>query len=414
MAGDRPFESVLRPVCGAVRGNAVDLSEGRPERLTARWPNSRAMNRRRFLHSATGAAAVGLAGCLGDGGGDATDTAAPDTGSTPGPTRSPTDGPTPTSTPDGPSGVYVQSFRETMVTPGTATAGDYRFALLVAVPHRFWTVNLDERSVTEIEEDDVHLMATVWDPETRTVLPNSNLSVEVTRDGELVTQEVIYRMLSQRMGFHYGANFPLDGDGAYTARLSVGGVSARKTGAFEGRFEDGATAAVEFEWSKRVREQLKTEQLDQAGQRGALRPMEMGEAPQPRAPKPAAFPGRVLGTGRSDDAKLVTVQLPAAEAGRFTDGRPYLAVSARTPFNRLVLPAMALSASVARDGEPVFERSLEPTLDPELGHHYGAPLPEPVRSGDEVTLRVGTPPQLARHEGYERAFLEMEPATVTA
>ncbi|QLH79722.1 fe2+ transport protein [Halosimplex rubrum] len=375
------------------------------------------MNRRRFLHSATGAAAVGLAGCLGDGGGDATDTAATDTGSTPTLTRSPTDGPAPTSTPQGPSGVYVQSFRETMVMPGTATAGagDYRFALLLAVPHRFWTVNLDERSVTEIEDgDDLHLMATVWDPETRTVLPDSNLSVEITRDGELVTQEVIYRMLSQRMGFHYGANFPLDGDGTYTARLSVGGVSARKTGAFEGRFEDGATATVEFEWSKRVRERLKTEQLDQAGQRGALRPMEMGEVPQPRAPKPANLPGTVLGTGRSDGAKLVTTRLPAADADRFTDGAPYLAVSARTPYNRLVLPAMGLSAAVARDGETVFEGPLEPTLDPELGHHYGAALPEPVRSGDEVTLRAGTPPQLARHEGYERAFLKMEPATITA
>ncbi|QPV62054.1 fe2+ transport protein [Halosimplex litoreum] len=372
------------------------------------------MNRRRFLHSATGAAAVGLAGCLGDGG-DATDTAGPATGSTPQPTRSPADDSTVTSTPDGPGGVYVQSFREAMVMPGTARAGDYRFALMVAVPHRFWTVNLDERSVTEIEEgDDVHLMATVWDPETQTVLPDSNLSVEITRDGDLVTQEVIYRMLSQRMGFHYGANFPLDGDGTYAARLSVGGVSARTTGAFEGRFDDGATAAVEFEWGKRLRERLTTEQLDQAGQRGALRPMEMGDVPQPRAPEPAALPGRVLGTGRSGDAKLVTTQVPAADAGRFTDGGPYLAVSARTPFNRLVLPAMALSASVARDGETGFEGPLEPTLDPELGHHYGAALPEPVQSGDEVTLRVGTPPQLARHEGYERAFLRMEPATITA
>ena len=369
------------------------------------------MNRRSFLHSATGAAALGLAGCLGDGGGDATDTVTTATGSAP-PTDEPTSPPSPT--PDGPSGVYVQSFRETMVMPGTATAGDYRFALLVAVPHRFWTVTLDERSVTEIEEgDDVHLMATVWDPETWTVLPDSNLSVEVTRDGELVTQEVIYRMLSQRMGFHYGANFPLDGDGTYTARLSVGGVSARRTGAFEERFEDNATATVEFDWDKRVREQLKTEQLDQAGQRGALAPMEMGDAPQPRAPKPPDLPGTVLGSGRSDDAKLVATHLPAGAAARFTDGAPYLAVSARTPFNRLVLPAMALSASVVRAGETVFEGALEPTLDPELGHHYGAALPEPVESGDELTLSVGTPPQLARHEGYERAFLRMEPATIS-
>ncbi|MFC7140102.1 iron transporter [Halosimplex aquaticum] len=379
------------------------------------------MNRRSFLHSATGAAALGLAGCLGDGGGtDATDTRATE----PSPaTASPTDensqttSPTasPTATPDGPSGVYVQSFRETMVMPGTKTAGDYRFALLIAVPHRFWTVTLAERSVTPIRDgDDVHLMATVWDPATGTVLPDSNLSVEIARDGELVSQEVIYPMLSQRMGFHYGANFGLEGDGTYTARLSVGGVSARTTGAFADRFGDGETAEIKFEWSKQVREQLKTEQLDAAGKRGALAPMEMGELPQPLAAEPADLPGTVHGTGRSDDAKLVATHLSADAASRFTDGDPYLAISARTPFNRLVLPAMGLSATVARGGETVFEGQLRRTLDPDLGYHYGAAVPEAPQSDDEITVSVDTPPQLARHEGYERAFLQMEPATITA
>ncbi|WP_459194633.1 iron transporter [Halosimplex sp. J119] len=378
------------------------------------------MNRRSFLHSATGAAALGLAGCLNDGGeGDATATQS--TGSPPDSTVSPTDEPStaeptapPTPTPEGPSGVYVQSFRETMVMPGTATAGDYRFALLVAVPHRFWTVTLDERSVTSIREsDDVHLMAAVWDPETGTVLPDSNLSVEIARDGELVSQEVIYPMLSQRMGFHYGANFELDGDGTYTARLSVGGVSARTTGDFADRFGDGERVDVEFDWSKQTREQLQTEQLDEAGKRGALAPMEMGELPQPLAAEPADLPGTVVGTGRSDDAKLVTTHLAADAVSGLTDGDPYLAVSARTPYNRLVLPAMGLSATISRDGETVFEGELRRTLDPELGYHYGAAVPEAPRSGDEITVSVDTPPQLARHEGYERAFLQMNQVTLT-
>ena len=372
------------------------------------------MNRRSLLHSATAAAAVGLVGCLSGGdGGEPTETA-PQTETESTVRSSPTDEPTPTATPDGPSGVYVQSFRETMVLPGTATAGDYRFALLLATPHRFWSVDIDERSETPIEEsDDIHLMASVWDPETGTVLPDSGFSVEILRDGELVSQEVIYRMVSQRMGFHYGANFGLDGDGTYTARLSVGGVSARRTGAFADRFGDGETADIEFEWSKAVRERLATEQLDAAGERGALRPMEMGELPEARAPEPAALPGTVLGTGQSDDAKLVATQLPGDAARRFTDGDPYLAVSARTPFNRLVLPAMGLSVSVVRDGETVFEGAVEPTLDPELGYHYGTALPETVQSGDKVTLDPTTPPQLARHEGYERAFLQMDSTAVT-
>ena len=335
------------------------------------------MNRRSLLHSATAAATVGLAGCLGDGG-ETTETAldigTESTADSPAPTDEPTATRTPT--PDGPSGVYVQSFRETMVMPGTATAGDYRFALLLATPHQFWTVSVDERSETPIEKrDDVHLMASVWDPETGTVLPDSGLSVEILRDGAFVSQEVIYRMISQRMGFHYGANFGLDGDGTYTARLSVGGVSARRTGALSGRFGDGETVEIGFEWSKAVREQLKTEQLDTAGKRGALRPMETDALPQPRAPEPAALPGTGLGTGQSDDAKLVATQLAGDAARQFTDGGPYLVVSARTPFNRLVLPAMGLSASVVRDSETVFEGTVEPTLDPELGYHYGAALP---------------------------------------
>jgi len=372
------------------------------------------MNRRSFLHSATGLTAVTLAGCLADAGdGDSPDsTGSPDETPTDESTRSPTDDPTPTvtpsPTPDGPSGVYVQSFRETMVVSGMATDGDYRFALLLAVPHRFWTVTLEERSAVPIEDsDDVHLMVAVWDPESGRVLPDSDLSVELTRDGDLVSQEVIYPMLSQRMGFHYGANFALEGDGTYTARISTGGVSARTTGSFTGRFESGASAAIDFEWSKAVREQLKSESLDAAGSRGALKPMDMGELPQPQAATPENLSGTVLGTARIDDAKLVVTQLTGMAAERFTDGDPYFAVSARTPYNRLVLPAMSVVGQYARADEILFSDDLQPTLDPELGYHYGATVPEQAVSGDEVVVEVPTPPQLARHEGYERAFLQM-------
>jgi hypothetical protein len=36
-----------------------------------------------------------------------------------------------------------------------------------------------------------------------------------------------------------------------------------------------------------------------------------------------------------------------------------------------------------------------------------------VESGDTLELRVTTPPQVARHEGYETAFLEMPPTELT-
>ena len=115
---------------------------------------------------------------------------------------------------DRPDAVYFPAHVEGMAMAGMGAAGDYRFGLMYSYPHRFWNVNGTESSLTEIaSDDDVHLMATVWDAETRQVLPDTGLSLEIERDGDLVSQEVIYPMLSQPMGFHYGANFGLDGDG---------------------------------------------------------------------------------------------------------------------------------------------------------------------------------------------------------
>ena len=123
----------------------------------------------------------------------------------------------------------------------------------------------------------------------------------------------------------------------------------------------------------------------------------------------------MLGTATSDDARLLVTVLETPPEGVAGDG-PYLAVSARTPYNRLVLPAMALEVSLAEDGgaaTPEFEGELVRTLDPDLGYHYGVALDGvEVGSGTELTLRPTLPPQVARHEGYERAFLEMDAATL--
>jgi hypothetical protein len=93
----------------------------------------------------------------------------------------------------------------------------------------------------------------------------------------------------------------------------------------------------------------------------------------------------------------------AVTADRFGDD-PYLVVTAATPYNDLVVPGMSLTAQVPGDGRSAFAGRLSPALDAELGFHYGAPV-----SGetiDEVELTVEIPPQVARHEGYETAFLE--------
>ena len=357
------------------------------------------MDRRRFLHRGVGLSAALLAGCN-----------RPDIGATT--TRS-TGTATPTGEGDG-DGVYVQSFVERMAMAGRTRAGEYAVALLVTIPHRFWTVTTRERAAVPIADDDsVHLMALVWDPETRTVLPGTGLSVELTRDGRLVSEEVIYPMLSQRMGFHYGGNFALPGDGTYAVDVSVGALPAngvRTTGAFEGRFADPATGTIDLAYTPETRNQVSSRAVDRGGDPGALAPMD-SDLPIGRAPDSSALPGDVIGTARSGDARFLVTLLDTAPAGVDGSG-PYLAVSPRTPYNRLAIPGMKLRGRLARGDRTVTSATLSRTLDPTLGYHYGATLPA-TESGDRLWLTVATPPQVARHEGYERAFLVMPDMELT-
>jgi hypothetical protein len=311
-----------------------------------------------------------------------------------------------------PDGIYVQSFQERMSTQGTTSVGDYTVALLFTVPHTFWTLtNWDRSKTAKTEEDAVHLMAAVWDDETETVLPDAGLSVAV-QSGDWLAQEVIYPMLSQPMGFHYGGNFPLAaGDGEYTVNVSIGGITARTTGDFEGRFESAETAEMTLAFTEESRSRVGSTPIDAAGDPGALRPMDT-TYPKSVAPGPDGLPGTVRGTAAIDDAYFdVTTLASASRVGRADDA--YLAVSARTRYNHYELSAMGLAATLERDGEPVYEGALERTLSPDLGYHYGAAVPS-VEDGDDLTLSVTVPPQVARHEGYERAFLDMRsPVTLT-
>ena len=129
------------------------------------------------------------------------------------------------------------------------------------------------------------------------------------------------------------------------------------------------------------------------------------------APTPEELPGTHHGTAESGEAKLVVVSLSERPDGVDGEG-DYLAVSARTPYNELVLPGMALDATVERDDETVFEGALERTFDDSLDYHYGTAVDD-VQAGDELTLEVVTHPQVARHEGYETAFLQMPNAELT-
>jgi hypothetical protein len=316
---------------------------------------------------------------------------------------------------DRPDGIYVPSHVEGMAMIGTAERGDYAFGLLYSYPHRFWTVTGDDVSLTEIDDDDaVHLMASVWDVETGTVLPDTGLATTIYRDGSLVSQEAIYPMLSQPMGFHYGANFPLSGDGRYTVELSVGAMSTRRTGTFADRFDEPATVEIPFEYSEAAKTDIAFERLgDRTATRGAVDPMAMDAIPDSLAPAAADLPGRVVGTATDDGARFVVAVLETPPAGVDGDGR-YVAVSPRTRYNRMLLPAMGLAGTLTRGTETVYDGPCTRTLDPDLGYHYGAVVDD-VRPGDELELTVAIQPQTARHEGYEMAFggLEGDAPTVT-
>lgn len=337
------------------------------------------MRRRRFLGTVGAGAAGALAGC----------TSAFET------TRSRE----PPLVEDRPDAPYVPTHADGMATLGTADAGDRRVAVTYTYPHRFWVVDREDgefvTTMTEVAPDDaVHLMVSVWEPETRQVVPASTVSVEITKDGSVVQQETVYSMLSQRMGTHYGDNFPLDGDGTYRVRVTVGGTNARRFGSLSSKLSDAASADLDFEYSESERNDLPFERHDDAGTRGAVEPMRAGDRPLGVAPD--SLGGSSLGAATSGSLRFLAAVLDADRFG----ADPYLAVSPRTPHRGYVVPRTDLVASV--DGEDV---PLQSSLDPELGFHYGASL---SAAPEAVSLRVRTPPQVARHEGYETAFLSFE------
>ena len=314
---------------------------------------------------------------------------------------------------DRPDAVYVPAVVEGMGTYGRTTAGRYGVALTYSYPHRFWTLSGSETAKTVVEaDDDVHLMVSLWDVETGQVLPlDSGVTIEIRNAEGTVTQEVAYPMLSQTMGLHYGSNYVLDGEGSYEAHVQLGGLSLRRTGGYAGAFGSPATATVGFEFDTDELHEVSLSRPENAGDRGAVAPMAMDGVPVGRAPDVASLPGRHLGRGTAGDAVFEVFVVDAGEMGERFGSDPYFYVSARTPHNGIVLPMMGLRASLRRDGEGVWASTLSSGLDSEIGYHYGASVPG-VREGDEVVIETTVPPQVARHDGYETAFLGMDAVSV--
>ncbi len=323
-----------------------------------------------------------------------------------------------------PDAVYVPTHREAMDHLPPVEAGEYTLSPMITYPHSFWLVTGTERE--EVVPDDgrgVHLMVTVLDTETGQVLPvDAGAEMRVSRDGDPVDVRAPWPMISQTMGFHFGDNVSLPEDGVYTVEIGLNPITTRKTGAFEGRLEEAATASFEFEYDAAFRERVigGVEYLDESewGRRGALEPRMGGDhghgdghhddgdhdhddghdahhMPFSALPEADAYPGADLGVHESGDARFVVRYLSDS---RFAD-EGYLLVSPRTPYNRVPLADMALSVDGAVDAD------LEQTLDSEVGLHYGGPVD--LSAGETFELVVEGPPQVSRHAGYETAFLEM-------
>ncbi|MDS0296924.1 iron transporter [Halogeometricum luteum] len=313
---------------------------------------------------------------------------------------------------DRPDAVYYPAIVEGMGMYGTTKAGDVGFALMHSFPHRFWNLTgTNKTKVVVRSSDSLHLMASVWDVETKTILP-LDISVEISNTDGQVTSTNLWPMISPNMGFHYGDNVGLPGEGQYDITLRVGPLQTNRTEPLEGRFTEAQSATMSFTFDTSETYNLEYRRLgEKAGTRGTVDLMEMQMMPEPLAPRKDNLPGRLIGDGSSGDATFfVTVVEKGTRFGE--DDRPYMIVSPRTPYNRVVLPRMALSATVERGQKTVFQGPLRASLDPEISCYYGTSIPG-IESGDSVTITVQTPPQLARHDGYETAFLDMAPIEFT-
>ncbi|MFA9504657.1 hypothetical protein ACERIM_17995 [Natrinema sp. H-ect1] len=354
---------------------------------------------------------------------------------------------------DPPEAVYLPGHRKSMRVLEPVDAGEYALTPMLSYPHPFWIVTANYREFVEPAAGrGVHLMVVVWDRETGRVLPGAEPRVTVSRDGREIDSRALWPMLSQEMGLHVGDNVDLPADGTYIVDVELPPLSIRRTGSLAGRFTDGATATFEFTYDQAFREAvvegIELLDRDRWGQRGALEPMtergaagdeDGGEsagddaagvgngepdpgAPYSRVPPADAYPGTRLvesaagsetngtagdGVPRSGDAAVVVALLEPES--RLADGDdPYLLVSPRTPYNRVPLPNASLRVVLERDARQVLDERLEPVIDGEYGHHYGRSVSD-VRESDTVRIAVESPPQTARHQGYETAFFGMEP-----
>jgi len=424
-------------------------------------------SRRGFL-AVSSVATVGVAGCLGGEDDDSDDTGEENEDGTAPDVVEEDDvpGPDPPVVDDPPAAVYKPTHRESMGLLDTVQVGDYLLLPHFTFPHRFWLMrgDDDEPTVADPEDPGLHFMFAFWDAETGNMLPvDITESMTVRQDGNIVDRRDMWPMIAQSMGFHFGDNISLPEEGTYEIEVQLNPIRARKTGAFEGRFEEPVSTEFTFEFDREA-QQLATEGVEflpeeEWGERGALELMdhsghdhgdhdnghndhgddshdhgehddehghddhnghddhedhdgdhdhgEMGHG-EMVLPPADEYPGVDLGVHSSGDADFVVRYIEDSRLAE--DGDNYLFISPRTPYNRIPLPDMSLSIEGEIMEAMEDEKRPQQTLDDELGHHYGMTIS--LEPGDSFEIVVETPPQVSRHQGYETAFLDMPTMTV--
>lgn len=332
------------------------------------------------------------------------------------PDSEPADGPASadgagTTTPGGGRVFVPPHFHERRVA-GTTNADGYAITLAYSVPDYYWTV--DGRTTTRVtpeNDDNVQLLAYVQLPDGGPVLPDVTVRATVTRDGTTVAEQTLVPTLSQRWGLFHGVNLGLGTYTEYPIELHVSEGPARLTRAYEGATDADASTTVPLDFDRGTMDSINTTYLEAADQQGAVQPASSDALPLNRQRPPDDLPGTVAAKGRSGGATLTALALDPDQSPH-ADSTPYLALLVSTPYNGFWLPRAELVATLTRNGEALYDGPLTPTLDPEVGYHYGAAV-ETLEGGESLAVSVSTPPQVARRQGYETAFLSMPDAELT-
>lgn len=308
--------------------------------------------------------------------------------------------------PDEPA-VYIPSHFDERNMIGMQETGPYMMSLMYTLVHDFWVFGGKEKSYVPVERgQSMHIMSTLWEPEYGHLLPTGNPDITIeTADGEVVESKALWSMLAQQMGPHFGDNVGFPTEGEYSVTIDVDPASVRQLGDYTSRFNSSESVTFDFDYAFDDVTGLRTQLLNDGGDKGALPPAQMEGRPTGELPAVEDLPGEHIGVATSGQAEFVVQVLDTAPEGIDSDD-PYLAVSVRTPYNKYPLPFMGIRSSFPGD-ETRLNAVLEPGIHPDFGYHYGVTVPE-LTSGETLRLEAGSPPQISRHRGYQTAFIDFD------